>query len=96
VTPLDLPIEIEVEDLGGQLAIEVVDHGPGLPAEVVAALAAGRPVLGEGGRVGLGLSIARDLARACGGSLALEPDREHGTRARLVIPAALDLEGVDP
>jgi signal transduction histidine kinase len=38
--------------------------------------------------VGLGLSIARDLARAMHGDLRLESTLGHGTTARLLLPAS--------
>lgn len=62
-----------------QVRIEVLDRGPGLPAEAISDVA----------QRGLGLEIARSLAVANGGSIALTPREGGGTIARLDVPAAL-------
>jgi signal transduction histidine kinase len=71
----------------GELAIQVEDDGPGIPAEVVERLfhreAARAPA------PGLGLRLVRDIAAAHGGSLDLassDDDTDHGTTVRLRIP----------
>jgi len=73
-----------------QVRLEVLDRGPGLPAGVAD---------GEGNVVasstsdlaqrGLGLEIARSLATANGGSIAITPRTGGGTVARVDLPAAL-------
>ena len=70
--------------------VEVTDDGPGVPAadaervfERLVRLDAAR----SGGGSGLGLSIARGIAEAHGGSLRLEPST-RGARFRLSLPAA--------
>ena len=59
--------------------IEVLDRGPGLPAGI-----ADRDVA----QLGLGLEIARSLATANRGSIALLPRDGGGTIARLDVPSA--------
>lgn len=79
-------------ELGARFAeIHVDDDGPGIPAEKRDE--AFRPFhrLDEGrnlqaGGVGLGLSIARDIARAHGGDLALSDSQTGGLRATIRLP----------
>jgi signal transduction histidine kinase len=71
----------------GELVIQVEDDGPGIVAEVRERL-----FRREGGRApapGLGLSLARDIAAAHGGSLEVASstdDADHGTTVCLRIP----------
>jgi signal transduction histidine kinase len=71
-------------------AIEILDEGPGIePDEAEAVFARFRR--GSAGRrgpagTGLGLPIARELARRWGGEVTLEPRDGGGTVARLRLP----------
>jgi signal transduction histidine kinase len=65
-------IELEVAERGGLIELRVSDHGPGIPPELA-------PVVFERGvrtatsrGEGIGLNIARRLARELGGDLRLE------------------------
>jgi two-component system, OmpR family, sensor kinase len=80
--------EVEVRSRRG--AIEVLDRGPGLSDEDLAAVferfhrgAAGRS--GPNG-TGLGLPIARELARRWGGDVTLANRDDGGARATLTVP----------
>jgi two-component system, OmpR family, sensor kinase len=78
----------------GPARIEVLDRGRGITGDE-RELVFDRFRRGSAGRAGppghgLGLPIARELARAWGGDLLLEPRPGGGTRA------VLDLTGVDP
>ncbi len=67
----------------GNVRIEVIDGGPGLPATV--AELARRPRAGRGER-GRGLAIAAAIAEAHGGQLVAAPT-ERGARLVLELPA---------
>lgn len=72
----DGPVELEVIAAGGQLEFRVRDYGPGIPPEQRAGI--GEPFFRpdasrtrDTGGTGLGLYLARQVARAHGGDLAL-------------------------
>jgi two-component system sensor histidine kinase KdpD len=95
--PPDTPVELSVRRVEGKLVFEVADHGPGIATEDRERIfqpffrAAGSPP--DAGRAGLGLSIARQLAEAQGGSLRYEPRTGGGSRFVLELPA-LDMPDV--
>jgi signal transduction histidine kinase len=77
-------------DLGSVAEIEVEDTGSGIaPAERERAFErfsrGGGP---PGGGAGLGLSIAREIVRALGGSIHLDSELGQGTQVRLHVPSA--------
>jgi signal transduction histidine kinase len=83
---------VVVED-GEDLVLRVLDEGPGIPAESLEQvfepffrLESSRN--STTGGVGLGLGIARDIAQAHGGSLALRNRSPHGLEAVLTLPKA--------
>ncbi|MBT8486922.1 MAG: HAMP domain-containing histidine kinase [Phycisphaerales bacterium] len=88
----DRTIELSSHADNGTLALEVSDHGPGIPAAdrraIFAAFERGHRNGGDGNSgVGLGLALARGLARRLGGELALAtPPGEPGARFRLTLP----------
>jgi signal transduction histidine kinase len=84
-------IEITASAQEGIATIEVRDHGPGLPEdsfeeifEPYVRLEHGREAYREGS--GLGLGIARRIARAHGGDLRLANREGGGLVARLSLP----------
>jgi two-component system osmolarity sensor histidine kinase EnvZ len=85
-------VRMTARAMGPQIEITVDDDGPGIPPHLREE--AFRPFrrLDEarnqdaGGSVGLGLSIARDIARAHGGDITLSDSPMGGLRARLVLP----------
>ncbi|MBF6907336.1 HAMP domain-containing histidine kinase, partial [Acinetobacter baumannii] len=68
--------DITVREEGGQVAIRIRDHGPGVPEEALRTLAEPYVRLDQGrernpGGMGLGLGIARDIVHGHGGRLDL-------------------------
>ena len=84
-------VSVTVEATPAAVIVAVDDDGPGIPEGDRAA--AVRPFsrldaarTNTAGNVGLGLSIARDVARAHGGALRLEDSPLGGLRAAIVLP----------
>jgi two-component system sensor histidine kinase HydH len=79
------PVEVRVDAKGGQVVIEVRDHGPGLAPGAEAQIF--DPFMTTKTRgTGLGLSIARRIAEQHHGSLTGETHGEGGAVFRLVLP----------
>lgn len=80
-SPPDQPVSIEVSQTGRFVSVLVRDQGPGVsPEQAEAIFAPGvgydRPLYPRG--MGVGLTIARDIARAYGGDLKCYPrDADH-------------------
>ncbi|HEV8632401.1 MAG TPA: DUF4118 domain-containing protein [Thermoanaerobaculia bacterium] len=96
--PAQTAIELEARrgaGEAGRIWLEVLDRGPGPDAEVIPG-EPGRAAAASGdgsARRGLGLEIARGLAKASHGSLSLVNRPEGGAVARLDLPAALIVAG---
>jgi len=82
-----------VDDGAERIVIRVLDEGPGIPQEEIEK--AFEPFFrGEASRsretggTGLGLGIARNIARAHGGELSLRNRPEGGLEATLTLPRA--------
>ncbi|SMC29750.1 protein-histidine pros-kinase [Andreprevotia lacus DSM 23236] len=83
--------EVHIIDSRDECCIEIHDHGPGLPDNQLEAVFAPFYRIDDSrnrqtGGVGLGLSIARDIALAHGGSLTLHNAQPEGLIATLVLP----------
>jgi two-component system OmpR family sensor kinase len=85
-TPDGGRVSLELAAENGKLAVSVSDSGPGIgPAERERIF---RPFWSRAGDgTGLGLPIARELAHALGGELALESEIGKGSRFELRLPA---------
>lgn len=82
---------IEIEDSDERLLIRVLDNGPGLPDELLEKVfepffRAETSRNRETGGSGLGLTIARNLARAHGGEIRLHNRPEGGLVAEVELP----------
>ena len=89
-SPAGTTIRIVTEAADDGARIHVVDHGPGIPAELLARLFVPFDRLGadagrEGG-AGLGLVLARRLTEAMGGTLDLHSRVGEGTHVTLALP----------
>lgn len=85
-TPDGGRVSLALASENGTIAVSVSDSGPGIgPAERERIF---RPFWSRGGDgTGLGLPIARQLAHALGGELALESEIGEGSRFELRLPA---------
>ena len=82
---------IEVEDSPAQVVVRIVDDGPGMPDEELERAfepfyRGERSRSRETGGSGLGLGIARNIARAHGGELVLKNRPARGLEAILTLP----------
>ena len=86
-------VELTVIHNEGWLQIIVDDDGPGIPEDRREDVFKPFVRLDEartqdsGGTGGLGLAIARDIARSHGGDIELETSPMGGLRARIIVPA---------
>jgi two-component system, NtrC family, sensor histidine kinase GlrK len=76
----------------GVIRITVTDHGPGIPVEIRPRVfdpfvTHQVPKAQRAVGVGLGLPLAREVARAHGGELELVGTTEHGTTFQFLLPA---------
>ena len=84
-------LEVVVVDGDKQLTLRLLDEGPGIPEELIEGLFEPFRRLEESrapesGGSGLGLGIARNIARAHGGEVSLHNRPEGGLEARVVLP----------
>jgi len=92
-SPEGADITLHVYRGGGEVRMEVRDHGPGLPESVRLAVEAGRVApsrIGSAGEVGsgYGLLLASDYLREMGGALSFEARQGGGLTVRVTLPAA--------
>ena len=78
-------VTVSVHDEGDRAAIAVADAGHGLDPELAARLFEPGVTSKEKG-AGIGLTIARSLARQHGGELVLAPRAPRGCEARVTLP----------
>ena len=87
------PIELEVARADTGVVFEVRDHGLGistedLPRVFTAFFRGDRSRSRETGGVGLGLTLAKRIVEAHGGTIAVASQQGKGTTVRVTIPAA--------
>jgi len=84
-------VSVSVQKISRNIAIHVDDDGPGIPPEMYQEVFKPFRRLddsrnSETGGVGLGLSIARDIARGHGGDITLSRSPQSGLRATIILP----------
>ncbi len=85
--PAGTAVDVSARPADGGAVVEVGDRGAGLAAEARASLF--RPFFTTKDQgTGLGLALAKKVADAHGGALALEDREGGGTLARLAVPGA--------
>ena len=97
-TPSKLPIEIDAEYTDDRLLISVSDRGPGIPIDGADRLFEKfyRTDDRKTGGLGLGLSIARGLIEAHGGTLTAENRDGGGARFTITLPVRVtDMDGME-
>jgi len=88
---IDSPIQLAVRRDAGELILEVADRGIGIPADdlprIFTAFFRGeRSRSRETGGVGLGLTLARRIVEAHGGTIDATSTPNVGTTVRVAIP----------
>ena len=83
--------DIVIGETGNEVVITIYDAGPGIPEDKLEAVFAPFYRLDASrsrhtGGIGLGLSIARDMAKKQGGNITLKNAPEGGLVATLVLP----------
>ncbi len=82
-------IRVGLSEAASIFRVEVADNGPGIPRNARRSLFKpfNRPASADGtAGLGLGLALARSLARAQGGDLALDPHHTVGATFVLTVP----------
>ena len=90
-TPVTVVVSREKREDGVRARVDVIDEGPGIPAELLPRIF-DRFVTGQkpGQGLGLGLYLAKRIASAHGGDLTVESPPSKSTRFTLSLPGYLD------
>ncbi|MGB3735159.1 MAG: HAMP domain-containing sensor histidine kinase [Ilumatobacter sp.] len=96
-TPADSPIGIEVASSGDEVAVSVIDSGPGLTGDEAAAVfdrfsRGDRSRARRTGGSGLGLSIAQTIVRAHDGDISVAATPGDGATFVICIPSSHRLD----
>ena len=85
-------VQVTVTRMNEHLLIDISDNGPGIPAANISRVfdpyIRVSPQSGHAGGMGLGLSIARNIAKAHGGDITLQNREPKGLKASLKLPLA--------
>lgn len=87
-SPPGTVVTVSFDNSGGSARVHVADEGPGIAAEHQARIFEPYETAAPAGDgIGLGLAIARRLARGMGGDIELASSPGEGSRFTLVLPA---------
>jgi two-component system, OmpR family, sensor kinase len=94
---IELSVRVEAGEGGDRAIVDVRDHGTGMdpddvPHVFTAFFRGDRSRRRETGGVGLGLTLAKRIVEAHGGTIDLESRRGEGTVVRIALPARSALE----
>lgn len=78
-------VSVSSTDSDDEITIQVIDTGPGIPAEMADRVFDAFFTTKSDG-MGMGLSIANTIIKAHGGSITLVPAADCGTRFHIVLP----------
>jgi signal transduction histidine kinase len=78
-------ITLKAKEEQNGIVIEVIDTGSGIPAAELAHIFE-RFYRGQGGGLGLGLSIVKELVEAHGGEITVHSEEGKGTRVTVTLP----------
>ena len=91
VAPVDAPVRVRATEVGGRVALHVVDQGPGIPlrerTRVLEPFHRSGDARSATG-VGLGLAVARGFVDAMQGELVLDDTPGGGLTAIVILPRA--------
>jgi PAS domain S-box-containing protein len=89
-SPVEAPIELQVETVDDEVVVSVVDHGPGIPTDQEHLLFTRFGRLSQSSGTpgsGMGLFISKSLVEAQGGRLWVESGPDEGSTFRFTLPA---------
>jgi signal transduction histidine kinase len=89
-SPPDARVSVEVDEIAGAVEIDVHNEGPPIRAELLGEIFEPfrRGGAGEGGSLGLGLFIVREVVRAHGGEVTVRSTAGSGTTFTVRLPAS--------
>jgi two-component system phosphate regulon sensor histidine kinase PhoR len=90
-TPAGGTVRIGAEAQNGELRVEVADTGIGIPPEAIPHIfepfyQVEDSLTREHGGIGLGLTIAREMIKRCGGQIGVESVPGQGSRFYFTLP----------
>ncbi|MCE9576466.1 MAG: sensor histidine kinase [Deltaproteobacteria bacterium] len=93
----ETPVVVRVSAEDDQLRIEIIDRGPGMPAELLARIGEPFFTTKQPGRgMGLGLFLARAVFESVGGAMAIDSTMGAGTQVIVTLPRAIAIKPIAP
>ncbi|MNP10915.1 Sporulation kinase A [compost metagenome] len=79
-------VDIEISERDGQVQIDVIDDGQGIPDQLLPQLFQ-RFIKGKNGETGLGLAISRAIVERCDGTISAHNGEQGGAIFRMSFPS---------